>query len=67
MGDAPVAAISFLDALMAGLETPRSLQQRNLIQLSLVSSVICKFGLDPIDALVFVANQFADRFPHPAS
>lgn len=63
----PAEAFPYLQALMAPLAPPTSLANRCLIQRALVADVITRFALDPIDALVFVGNVYADRFPHPES
>ena len=64
----PAAVLDYVDALLGdSLPAPRTLKERNVIQLALADDVAARFNLNPLDALIAVAGIYGDRFPHPAS
>lgn len=64
MFEVPQAVDRFVNDLVNEVQAPRSLKERNWVQLVILERVRRNFdGLDPIDTLVCVARRFNHRFP----
>lgn len=55
---------AWLESAVKATPTPRSLQERNQFQLTLVERYQRQFGGTKLDALRRIATVFATHFPH---
>lgn len=56
---------AWLDAALNELEAPKTLTQRNWVQLMLADRYSTQFKVDKLAAIQAIATPFANKFPHP--